>query len=70
MFGPTSCHCLQGEGEMTDILTLQAKEHARTEELIERAIKALRIELEATHEAAKRIEELVMRLRARRGRVP
>jgi hypothetical protein len=55
---------------MTDILTLQAKEHARTEELIERAIKALRIELEATHEAAKRIEELVMRLRARRGRVP
>jgi hypothetical protein len=51
---------------MMDSLPFQAQEHARTEELIERAIKALRAELEATHEAAKRIEELVTRLRMKR----
>jgi hypothetical protein len=48
-------------------LPSQVQEHARTEELIERAIKALRVELEATLEAAKRIEELVARLRARKA---
>jgi hypothetical protein len=55
------------ESGMMDSLLFQAQEHARTEELIERAIKALRVELEAMHEAAKRIEELVARLRMKRA---
>jgi hypothetical protein len=37
----------------------------RTESAIENVVKELRVELERTLEAAKRIEELVKRLRAK-----
>jgi hypothetical protein len=53
---------------MSDIVTFRGQSYERTEDAIVRVIKLLRAELEATLEAAERIEELVLKLKERRVR--
>jgi hypothetical protein len=52
---------------MTSATVLREQHHEQTEAAMARIIKLLRVELEATLEAAKRIEALVQRLRVKRA---
>jgi hypothetical protein len=53
---------------VTTGVNYRGQSYDNAEEAMARIIKLLRVELEATLEAAKRIEELVLRLRAMRAR--